>query len=335
MGGMDIIKANFLELRDSLDLDYQKEQHRSHQKISSGIFDFTKSPYRKGAAVPLFAFHSSDGSLLNNDGYLFDYLANDNHHVVLKKKDEEGNIKKLIITLKSYEAIIRNAFKYSIIKDKANITQKAAKPVAVIERNMPRVNTSYNFWHNLRCQCFLYANNSSEAVAVARALYRSLPAGEKQKFTSQSKKYQKLTNETVTDRVIRTFNDSIKGHPIQNKSVYSFHSIRQGIPYSDTLNTEGKTIDPLSSLKIGDSIKLSIIITDFCGKKSKLPIQAFTITAASKSLNKISLVSSDGLSKYIMDRENFIKQISKKDKNLEKRVPKQAHGQIFSYSYSR
>jgi hypothetical protein len=312
-----------------------KSEYNSAVKGISSFLEFLKNPYRRGSAVPAFAFHASDGSLSSNEGFTFGYTLNDNNHVVLEKTMEDGSSKKLTIAQGSYERIITNTEKSRSTQDVTANVKNKQEYSAIIEQDMARPNTAYNFWHNLRCQCHSYANNPAEAIAVAKALYSILPKEEKKKFNTQTARYNKLSHETVTDRVTRIYNESIKGHPIKNKGVYSFHSLHQNLPYSDVVKTKGQSIDSASSLKIGDQIKLAITMTDFYGKKKELPIQPFIITASSRSLNKISLLSPDGMSKYIMDREYLIEIMNRQEKKLTKETKRLERRQALPCSYGR
>jgi hypothetical protein len=112
---------------------------------------------------------------------------------------------------------------------------------------------------------------------------------------------------------------AVKDIPIQNRTVHhesALSAMRYG---DDSVHTPGKQIDEKLRIRIGDEVKLNLSIPDLVsGNPHKSVKSGLVLTAVSKDLNNVVLMDKDGLSKYVVSRDDFIKRMEKIEKRQDK-----------------
>jgi hypothetical protein len=174
-----------------------------------------------------------------------------------------------------------------------------------------------------------------------------MPPGEQAKLRRSIKAYEKATKplvsnlllkafvkprETYNQRILAFYEENVWDLPIKNQSPHGHKAlsvIRHG---ADTVDTPGKGIDPVLKLKIGDTVKLSLHCKTLFGESRKrLSITMLTVVSASSDLNKIVLLDKTGRTKYTLTRDDFIAEMQKLERKLDRRQQKEDRYESMRY----
>jgi hypothetical protein len=184
-------------------------------------------------------------------------------------------------------------------------------------------------------------------MEVARSIVRQMPKGEQAKLRRSIKAYEEATKplvsnpllkafvkprETYNQRILNFYEENVRDLPIRNRSPHgqkALSVIRHGI---DTVDTPGKGVDPAFSLKIGDTVKLSLHCRTLFGESRKrLPVTAFTVVSASTEFNKVVLIDKTGRTKYTLARDEFIAKTQKLERKLDRKQQREDRYESMRY----
>lgn len=301
---------------------------------------FVQNPYLQGTQVPSIGIRNEiTGNIETISGYTFDKTENQNQTIVLSKvlKDDIGQNEQqhfIKISHHIYNTAMQNSL---IIANAPSITTKVIDnylEAANLDQDRQRVNTAVNFWHNYKAYCRIHCNNPQEAMQAAKHIITEMRPSEKAKFKKQIIKYQKLSNQSYNDRLMQYYHNSVGDKKIENftpfrKEVLS--TIKQNAEINDR---KGTKLDNNCKIKIGDTIKMRIEVTDVFKKRSmiKLPAQDLILISTCKDNNSVVLSDKKGLSKYVMKLDDFTTKVQKLEKKNQRKVNKLVKAEAISYS---
>lgn len=175
----------------------------------------------------------------------------------------------------------------------------------------PRDNCANSFRHNLSVYCRKEANSPLDALQIAKEIVSKMDKSE-QKKTKELLEKVKKDDQTINECIVGMYFDAIKEVPLnENYIKENFPDKKIAKPFYDTVSTKGQLVDPLSNLKIGDSIKNIPMNTSkiFGNGKSKI-YENLTVVSASKEGNSIILMDKDK-SFYELPRDTFLEGFNK------------------------
>jgi hypothetical protein len=174
-----------------------------------------------------------------------------------------------------------------------------------------------------------------------------MPKGEQTKFRHSITTYEKTTNppvsnpllkafvkprETYNQRILNFYEENVRDLPIKNRSPYSHKALDTIIHRGEAVDTPGKSVDPTSKLKIGDTVKLSLQCRTLFGEsRRRLPATGFIVVSASADLNKIVLLDKAVRTKYTLARDKFIVKIQKLEKRLDRKQQREDRFESMQY----
>jgi hypothetical protein len=314
--------------------EIQQEKAEEKKEVEQ-IKTFATGAFVAGTLVPSFVM-VKDNKFIDFSGYRFEKESARDGAVILMKKDiESETTKKILIDTTFYKSIIENS---KIIAKAPEVTPEIIKKYeqkAELDHDRLRDNTSSNFWHNYRLMCRHNATNLSDAMKIANEIVSKMPLLEQLHFKRQVNEYNKLTGSknSYNERLINYYNENVKDLPVTH-SIFSKEST-QLVPnhYYDVIQKTGEQIDKKLSLKIGSIVNMSFKFDDIAtGKTQKLPTKELIIVAASAEKNKVVLVDKDNLSKYTVPRDEFLKQMQKHEKSVQKEKKREMKN-TYEYSY--
>ena len=259
-----------------------------------------------------------DGQKIENPDYNPYVYKNKSDIVVLQKKTENGEHIKMEIPAEQYAQMILNS---CLVKDAAsaekNIEEYRQK--AQLDENEQRKNTAENFTHNFTAFCRKGANNVQEAMDFAVRLLQDMRPEEREKTKAQMLSWEKQSGISYTQRLNQEYQDSVSDKPIVDKTHFAGTVLDAVRRNTEVITLEGSKLDKNCKLKVGESINMEIAISDCLGrKKQKLPKQKMVLVSHSPDSNAVVLMDEKGLSKYVLPRDEFIKNVQKYEKKQEK-----------------
>jgi hypothetical protein len=280
--------------------------------------NFARNPFSPGTAVPPFGVFR-EGSVSLKEGYSFLKSDDTGDTVTLWKTGAGGQRETVRLTKIHYNSIIEAskapAGSPALTPD---IVRKYEETVGA-DINKVRKNTAANFWHNYRVLARERADNPVVAMKIAKDILDGMNPAEHAKFRASMSLYEKGKNESYNDRILNYYRDVVKDIPIKNRTVYSGDSLPIFRYNDDSVNVKGKPVDSRLRIRIGDEVKLALGIPDLLsGRPAKRVESHLVLEASSANNNKIVLVDKDGLSKYILNRDDFIKRMEKVEKLRER-----------------
>jgi hypothetical protein len=158
-----------------------------------------------------------------------------------------------------------------------------------------------------------------------------MPEVERLKFKSIVRSYEKATRpagmpfakplETYIDRILKFYEENVKDLPIENKAVSDQTTLPSIVRNTAVHDKSGCPLSPVTRLKIGDPIRLTITERDPFSNK-KIPItKELILTSYSDDVNKVVLIDKDKLSKYTFAKDKFVntvRDIEKQQNKIEK-----------------
>jgi len=306
----------------------KEKEEREEEKIQA----FAARAFIAGTVVPTFVM-KVEGKFKDFSGFHFE-REKDMGTVVLSKGE-----KKILIDTSFYNSIIENT---KILANAPAVTPEVIakyEKAAELDREKLRPNTASDFWHNYRVMCRQSANNPSDAMKIAKEILSKMPPYEQMHFKREIKEYNRLTGskDAYNERLVNFYNENVKDLPVKH-SIFSKEAPRLvSDNYLDVIKKPGEPIDKNSSIKIGESVKMSFDFQDIAtGKTRKLPPKDYVVTASSEDKNKVVLVDKDSLSKYVIPRDEFLQMTKKQEKEVKKEQEKESKKEMKSslaYSY--
>jgi PHD/YefM family antitoxin component YafN of YafNO toxin-antitoxin module len=327
--GMSLVRESFNRFSELTSTEYHEREFQKNPDVppdspaarAMGMppdpkalySNFVKAPYTPGTTVPAFGVMQA-GSLKVIEGSSFLHTEDAGHTIALRKPGAAGP-QTIRIPSTLYESIIKNASIPAQSKEPTPEAIKKYEELTNADANKPRNNTAANFWHNYRVLCRQHAQNPVMAVNVARDILKGMRLEERDKFISSVHSYEKVKGQSYNERLLRYYQDVVKDIPIQNRTVHHESALSAMRHNDDSVNTPGKRIDEKLRIKIGDEVKLNLSIPDLLsGNPHKSVKSGLLLTAVSKDLNKVVLMDKNGLSKYVISRDDFIKRMEQVEK---------------------
>jgi hypothetical protein len=284
--------------------------------LTKELFEnFVKNPFKRGTAVPDFAV-TRNGALEIMRGYSFAGTDPMGHTVYLEKPGDGGRLRTITVSNTLYRSLIGDAALPAGAPELTPEIIRKYEQLANIDTDKVRSNTAANFWHNYRVLSREHAQNPVTAMKVARDIYNRMRPEEQNKFRSSVLLYEQTKGESYNDRILRYYHESVKDIPIKNRTPFHESSlVSSRLRNDDVVNVTGKPVDDKLRVKIGDEVKLALTIPDLLtGRSHKSVTSGLILTSASAELNKVVLMDKDGLSKYVLSRNDFIKRMEKVEK---------------------
>lgn len=167
-----------------------------------------------------------------------------------------------------------------------------------------RLNTAYNFRHNLSVFCRKEANSPCDALKVAKGIIQKMSPSEQDKTKKLLKKIAR-EGESLNQLIVRTYHEAIKEVPLNEEYIKQYQpENRIARPFYDTLSTDGQKIDSDPqllrtdkdyNLKIGDTLKDIDIKSDkiFGHGKESVHFSELKVIFASKEGNTVTLMDKE------------------------------------------
>lgn len=167
-----------------------------------------------------------------------------------------------------------------------------------------RLNTAYNFRHNLSVFCRKEANSPCDALKVAKGIIQKMSPSEQDKTKKLLKKIAR-EGESLNQLIVRTYHEAIKEVPLNEEYIKQYQpENRIARPFYDTLSTDGQKIDSDPqllrtdkdyNLKIGDTLKDIDIKSDkiFGHGKESVHFSELKVISASKEGNTVTLMDKE------------------------------------------
>jgi hypothetical protein len=297
-----------------------------HNMEKSFHASFVQNPFMPGIQVPPFIVRH-DNSLDVMSGYRYSYSKDSGHTVVLTRETPSGE-KALPVSASLYTGIINNSTRTAGQPELTAEGKEKCLAMSNLDKDSLRNNTAANFWHNYRILCREEATNSREAMRIAKSIVNEMSAEERIKFKSVVETYEKASRpagkpsakplETYNDRILKFYEDHVKDLPIQNTSVSDVKAFPSVVRNTVVHTKNGDPLSPLTRLKIGDPVRLTITEPGlFTGKK--IPItKELVLVAHSDDVNKVVLLDRDKLSKYTFTKDEFVKTVQNIEKQRDK-----------------
>ena len=175
----------------------------------------------------------------------------------------------------------------------------------------PRDNTANNFRHNLSVYCRKEANSPLDALKIAKEIVSRMDK-EEQKKTKRLLEQVKKDDQSINECIVSMYFDAINTVPLNEEYIKdNFPDKRIARPFYDTISSKGMLVDPLSSLRIGDTIKnIPMKTSNVFGKGKSKIYENLTIVSASKEGNNIILMDKNK-SFYELPRDEFLEGFNK------------------------
>lgn len=168
----------------------------------------------------------------------------------------------------------------------------------------PRVNTAYNFRHNLSVYCRKEANSPCDALHLAKDIISRMSKTE-QKQTEKILKTMAHENESTNEVITRLYHEAIKEQPLNEDYIKKYQPDNViARPMYDTISTNGSKIENEPALirgtqdrnlTIGTILKNINIETGsvFGDKKDSMHFDELKVISASKEGNSITVMDSN------------------------------------------
>lgn len=193
----------------------------------------------------------------------------------------------------------------------------------------PRDNTANNFRHNLSVYCRKEANSPLDALKIAKEIVSRMDK-EEQKKTKRLLEQVKKDDQSINECIVSMYFDAINTVPLNEEYIKdNFPDKRIARPFYDTISSKGMLVDPLSSLRIGDTIKnIPMKTSNVFGKGKSKIYENLTIVSASKEGNNIILMDNNK-SFYELPRDEFLEGFNKQQIKQHKAEKKHQHRNEF------
>ena len=273
-----------------------------------------------------------NGKKIPNPNYNPYKWKNTDQTVILSKL--EGNERKYLkISAEQYNTQIENS---CLFKDAEKITKEVRREYvmkAQLDENEQRPNNAENFQHNYVAFCRKGANNVQEAMDFAKSLITKMRPEEREKLKTQMLKWESLTGESYTKRLADSYDSNVSDKIITDKTPFA-STVLDPIRYNtEVIDREGSLLDKSCNLKVGDTVKMSISVNDCLGrKKVKIPTQNLILVSHSPDLNSVVLMDEKQLSKYVIPRDEFVKNVQKMEKKRSRSNQKVMQEEVMSMS---
>lgn len=317
---------------DYFENNCQIPQEEKPQTLQEAHQFFIEHAYESGTPVPTLGLRNyQTGHITPVQGYEFARTEDGGQTVVLSKMNAENERVFFRISNSSYKEAMANS---QIIAKAPELTKEVVQryyKTTELDEGNQRENTAENFWHNYKAGVLAECNNKQEAMRFAQNLVRRMGEEERQKFFAMAKKYENIKDEngknlSYDKRIFDYYEEATRGMAIKSKSIFRDYkdpnlNVLDAIKRNtEVFDREGTPIDQSIGMRVGDSIKLRLVIdspTDRSG--IKLPPTDFKVVSYSKDNNSIALISKDGKQKYIKPLDDFIAAVQKLEKRQERK----------------
>ena len=286
-----------------------KERHGGYNSVTDDLIDGIKKQ-------PQFIKDENGNQIENPDFYTY---RKTDPIVVLTKMEGDKQIE-MRIPAEQYATQIRNS---CILKNAAEITEEKLQEYrqkAQLDENEQRPNNAENFTHNFTAFCRKGANSVQEAMDFAiHNLIGNMRPEEREKLKAQMLDWEKKSGKSYTERLTEEYRQNVSDKPIIDKTAFD-RNVLDSIRYNtEVIDREGAKLDKSCKLTVGESVKMQLSVPDCLGRKNyKLPVQNLVLVSHCPDNNSVVLMDEKHLSKYILPRDEFIKNVQKYEKKQER-----------------
>lgn len=286
-----------------------KERHGGYNSVTDDLIDGIKKQ-------PQFIKDENGNQIENPDFYTY---RKTDPIVVLTKMEGDKQIE-MRIPAEQYATQIRNS---CILKNAAEITEEKLQEYrqkAQLDENEQRPNNAENFTHNFTAFCRKGANSVQEAMDFAiHNLIGNMRPEEREKLKAQMLDWEKKSGKSYTERLTEEYKQNVSDKPIIDKTAFD-RNVLDSIRYNtEVIDREGAKLDKSCKLTVGESVKMQLSVPDCLGRKNyKLPVQNLVLVSHCPDNNSVVLMDEKHLSKYILPRDEFIKNVQKYEKKQER-----------------
>ena len=286
-----------------------KERHGGYNSVTDDLIDGIKKQ-------PQFIKDENGNQIENPDFYTY---RKTDPIVILTKMEGDKQIE-MRIPAEQYATQIRNS---CILKNAAEITEEKLQEYrqkAQLDENEQRPNNAENFTHNFTAFCRKGANSVQEAMDFAiHNLIGNMRPEEREKLKAQMLDWEKKSGKSYTERLTEEYKQNVSDKPIIDKTAFD-RNVLDSIRYNtEVIGREGAKLDKSCKLTVGESVKMQLSVPDCLGRKNyKLPVQNLVLVSHCPDNNSVVLMDEKHLSKYILPRDEFIKNVQKYEKKQER-----------------
>lgn len=294
---LSLPRETFNSLLNPAGLNKEQQEEKIFQMEGNGIVFDNPEKGVKGTVIPEFSLMTQNGLQTYKDCVVTKFNESDKTYT-LRNGDS------IISVTEERFKEITSPERFENKFDENTPAYKKMLKTQYEDFFKERLNTAYNFRHNLSVFCRKEANSPCDALKVAKGIIQKMSPSEQDKTKKLLKKIAR-EGESLNQLIVRTYHEAIKEVPLNEEYIKQYQpENRIARPFYDTLSTDGQKIDSDPqllrtdkdyNLKIGDTLKDIDIKSDkiFGHGKESVHFSELKVISASKEGNTVTLMDKE------------------------------------------
>lgn len=294
---LSLLRETFNTLLNPAGLYKEQQEEKNFQMEGNGIVFDNPEKGVKGTVIPEFSLMTQNGLQTYKDCVVTKFNESDKTYT-LRNGDS------IISVTEERFKEITSPERFENKFDENTPAYKKMLKTQYEDFFKERLNTAYNFRHNLSVFCRKEANSPCDALKVAKGIIQKMSPSEQDKTKKLLKKIAR-EGESLNQLIVRTYHEAIKEVPLNEEYIKQYQpENRIARPFYDTLSTDGQKIDSDPqllrtdkdyNLKIGDTLKDIDIKSDkiFGHGKESVHFSELKVISASKEGNTVTLMDKE------------------------------------------
>lgn len=294
---LSLLRETFNTLLNPAGLYKEQQEEKIFQMEGNGIVFDNPEKGVKGTVIPEFSLMTQNGLQTYKDCIVTKFNESDKTYT-LRNGDS------IISVTEERFKEITSPERFENKFDENTPAYKKMLKTQYEDFFKERLNTAYNFRHNLSVFCRKEANSPCDALKVAKGIIQKMSPSEQDKTKKLLKKIAR-EGESLNQLIVRTYHEAIKEVPLNEEYIKQYQpENRIARPFYDTLSTDGQKIDSDPqllrtdkdyNLKIGDTLKDIDIKSDkiFGHGKESVHFSELKVISASKEGNTVTLMDKE------------------------------------------
>lgn len=294
---LSLLRETFNTLLNPAGLYKEQQEEKIFQMEGNGIVFDNPEKGVKGTVIPEFSLMTQNGLQTYKDCVVTKFNESDKTYT-LRNGDS------IISVTEERFKEITSPERFENKFDENTPAYKKMLKTQYEDFFKERLNTAYNFRHNLSVFCRKEANSPCDALKVAKGIIQKMSPSEQDKTKKLLKKIAR-EGESLNQLIVRTYHEAIKEVPLNEEYIKQYQpENRIARPFYDTLSTDGQKIDSDPqllrtdkdyNLKIGDTLKDIDIKSDkiFGHGKESVHFSELKVISASKEGNTVTLMDKE------------------------------------------
>lgn len=294
---LSLPRETFNSLLNPAGLNKEQQEEKSFRMEGNGIVFDNPEKGVKGTVIPEFSLMTQNGLQTYKDCVVTKFNESDKSYTL------HNGDSIIFLTEESFKEIT-SPERFENKFDENTPAYKKMLKTQYEDFFKERLNTAYNFRHNLSVFCRKEANSPCDALKVAKGIIQKMSPSEQDKTKKLLKKIAR-EGESLNQLIVRTYHEAIKEVPLNEEYIKQYQpENRIARPFYDTLSTDGQKIDSDPqllrtdkdyNLKIGDTLKDIDIKSDkiFGHGKESVHFSELKVISASKEGNTVTLMDNE------------------------------------------